>query len=141
MVGIAAAFAGLALLAGILYAVNPDGAMLLFDQLYLTATGYPTEQPAITEGQIAPSDWLHADNASRKVTAVLRRHFPLGSSAAPLRDALRAEGFKFGAPPDQETAKFSWGTVVCEEWVQIDWKADAKDRLTALEAYYRNACL
>ena len=130
-------------LVGLLFLVNPDGARLAADQLYLYAIGYPTKPPPIVEGRITPADWPSSPEADRKITAVLQKQFPIGSSAAQLKFVLSKQGFRFRESRDSKSrsAVFIWGSVVCEERLNIDWQTDANDHLTLLEGSYRSACL
>jgi hypothetical protein len=125
--------------------------------------------PPIAEGQITSSDWRKSTEINHKLTAVLERRFPNGTSETDLESVLTKQGFRPVPPPpadcwppgkiepigvlhytcltaDQEaklkrTLKYSWGDGVCGEDVWISWSVDGDRAITSVEGRYNMACL
>ena len=140
---VTAAIAGLSACGvGLLWLLNPNGAMLLTMQIAMTASGFPTAPPSIAEGSITKDDWRKYDSASSKFTSVLERRFAVGSDADQLTDALIVEGFEFRDPfLGKRFATFTWGNAVCRNYATVGWTADTKNKIESIEGFYSNACL
>ena len=73
-------------------------------------------------------------------TRRLRTRFPIGSNAGALTDELDREGFNI--EPAQGKANFKSGKGwPCLNILLVNWKADARARIAALDGYYFFACV
>ncbi|WP_119270610.1 hypothetical protein [Taklimakanibacter deserti] len=139
--------------------LNPLGAVILLYSLVGN-----THPPAIAEDQFAGASWPSRTEASAKLTTLLQRKFPVGTSEDALRATLSSQGFKPLSPPpadclpagqpapigravttcpthDQsKILEYRWG-VVCGETITIRWWTDDRHAITGLDAAYYVACL
>jgi hypothetical protein len=111
------------------------------------------------------------DSASAHATAVILRRFPIGSSALEMEEALTQQGFQRipeqenlahcltgdqSAPVSgpyvycpswdprwvpRNDLEYHWGSLPCDDHVEIMWSIDAKGDISHLEATYRHTCL
>jgi hypothetical protein len=122
--------------------------------------GWPQmSQPTLTSGVINDADRGNWEVATSKLTAILKKRFPIGSSSAEVKVALRDQGF---APlrqcPDPTVTKvgssdnsfacaenwdpdhalhYAWGPrSPCRNDVTVWWSDDSRGRLTAIEGQY-----
>jgi hypothetical protein len=121
-------------------------------------SGWPqTDQPAATKGVIKDADRNNWDQASSKLTTVLAKSFPVGSSAAEVQIRLRNQGFlplrqcpgptlqKVGAAgfacgqnwdPDH-ALHYSWGPRnPCRHDMAVFWTDDSSGRVTSIQGQY-----
>jgi hypothetical protein len=70
----------------------------------------------------------------------LLSRFPLGSDAAALSGELDHEGFTVDAAHGKANIKSGKGWP-CLEILEVDWKADTRNRIASLDGYYFSACL
>jgi hypothetical protein len=73
-------------------------------------------------------------------TRRLRARFPIGSDVAALSDELDREGFTVDAAHGKANIKSGKGWP-CLEILEVDWKADARNRIASLDGYYFSACM
>jgi hypothetical protein len=102
--------------------------------LIIAATGRPT----LTDG--LPARW---DAASREFNRRVVERFPLGSSAAEMRQELHRQGF---VPTDRTTPGPAWrldrSDLACRIGAYVEWRVDAADRLVAIGGRYgEEGCL
>ena len=125
-------------------------------------------EPPIASG-IYCFDPLHCGEASRALTHILLRRFPLGTHEDVLRSALTAQGFRSlpssisacvprgKVPPigifaidcpawdpewnPRNYLAYGWGWHVCGHGVNVMWSSDKAGRITHLEGHYDYTCL
>jgi hypothetical protein len=124
----------------------------------------PQTPPPIAEGQITDGDWRNWEGGSGKLTAVLERTFPAGTSEHVLKSTLLGQGFKPLPPPPPnclppgqfgppgkvyvpcydatKILKYVWGRgMVCSEEVVVHWSTDSEGKITSIKGGYHGACL
>jgi hypothetical protein len=119
--------------------------------------------PALASGVITDRDWLHWDEGSRKLTALLQKRFPEGTTVSAMQDALKAEGFrpavhepncattvqvdgrsstKCSYPADiDRRLEYFWGGIPCSQSITMIWREDRQHRIAKLSASYGGGCL
>jgi hypothetical protein len=121
-----------------------------------------TRPPPIARGVITRDDWRDRRSAERKLTAVLEKKFPVGTSEDVLKSALLKEGFKFLGPPHPECVQpgqrptgrifalcydptkildYYWISIGCSETVQVKWEVDDQRNIMRVEGIYGSVCL
>jgi hypothetical protein len=157
-------FAALVAIVVVLSLINPEATVLLALVLVnpLISNTHP---PAIAQGQITAQDWGHWHDVSRKLTGVLEREFPVGTSEAALKSTLRGQGFKpLPAPPadclpageaapvgrvvDQcptgdrsRILRYAWGSFPCGATITVQWTAGDNGAITHIAGWYDDGCL
>src|SRR5262249_40473602 len=127
---------------GLLWLYSPNGAGPLAAAIVDAFTGRH-HPPAIAEGQIGPEEWRNFTQGSEKVTAVLQRRFPVGRGPDRLLTGLADEGFKLDATAAgrPSSANYDWGSVICRQYLRVEWETDAEDHVTRILGRYGWACL
>ena len=157
-------FAILGLVSVALVILYPSSAFLTI-AILIDALVANTDPPPIVEDQLAGVDFRTQTEASRKLTALLQRKFPVGTNEATLESTLLNQGFKRlpvppidCLPPGQpvpaggvfpvcpthdanKTLKYRWGSVVCSQNIIIRWSADDRRNITRINGIYYMACL
>jgi hypothetical protein len=145
-----------------LFVINPFGALVLvwFTVQILFSNSHP---PAIAEGQITEDDWEHQNVAGQKLTDVLKRRFPIGTTEAVMKSTLLGQGFKLPAPPPRDCVPpgqivtighmgcptydvnkillYHWGLIPCGETVTVEWTVDDSGGITSVRGGYYGVCL
>jgi hypothetical protein len=133
---------------------------ILIDALVANA-----DPPPIVEDQLAGVDFRTQIEASRKLTALLQRKFPVGTSEGTLESTLLNQGFKplpapstdclpagqpvpsgrdFSVCPMHDAnkaLKYRWSSVVCSQNIIIRWSADDRHNIKLINGTYYMACL
>src|SRR5262249_21506368 len=92
--------------------------------LYAIAAANHSPPPIARSGVTSSgSDWMMPEPASTKFTAVLREHFPPGSSASEMRTVLAAQGFG-PRRTDANAMEYQWGAYPCIRRLTVRWTAD-----------------
>ena len=147
-----------------LFIRNPDTA-LIFLLILIQPLIANSNPPAIAKDQLTGVTLEDQANAGRKMTTVLQRKFPAGTSEVTLRSALLNQGFKpLPAPPADcvpsgqqvplgriytpcptydrsKMLEYRWSSVICGETITVRWLADDRNDITDVNATYYLACL
>ncbi len=118
---------------GVVWALFPRSVPLAVQYL----SGVHTLRPAIAEN--VSFDWRLWSTGDPKWTALLRRRFPMGSSADDLEKVLRDQDFKIDE--DAKSADYDWSWFPCDETLKVEWKTDASGHITWIIGRYRSTCL
>jgi hypothetical protein len=119
--------------------------------------------PPIAGDQIAGASWQNQAEVSRKLTELLQRKFPTGTSEDLLKSTLANQGFKPLPPPPGDCVprgqsppvgrvftpcydpsnilKYDWGNGICGQTITVRWSTDDRHEITELHASYDMACL
>jgi hypothetical protein len=111
--------------------------LLVLAVVWLMRAGRHDELPPIAKGIAFGAAGSHPNP---EFTQRLRARFPIGSNVAPLSNELDSEGFTIDAARGKANIKSGKGWP-CLEIVEVDWKADAHNRIVSLDGYYFSACL
>ena len=76
---------------------------------------------------------------SDQIGARLRKRYPIGSDAKKLQYDLEHDAFQVMAPGGSANAQWGDG-VPCQYSAEVNWRTDAKGRLTLVDGDYENAC-
>jgi hypothetical protein len=147
-----------------LFIRDPSAAVLLTAILIQPLIAH-THPPPIAEDQLADASWRNQAEATRKLTALMQRKFPTGSSEGALKSTLQNQGFKPLPPPPvdclppgqpppvgrvftpcptydrRKTLEYGWGSGVCGQTITVRWSTDDRDNVTRVDASYYMACL
>jgi hypothetical protein len=111
--------------------------LLVLATVWLVRAGRHEELPPIAAGIAFGAASSHPNP---EFTGRLRARFPLGSNVAALTDELDHEGFTLDAGRGKANIKSGKGWP-CLEILEVDWKADARNGIAALDGYYFSACM
>jgi len=165
---VALAFFGFVLLLagwiGYRFIVDPEDTKFALAAFYVVATANHNPPPIAASGVLQDGpNWMMPEPASSRFTAILRKSFPMGSSASTMRASLAGQGFE----PDQETAcrdmseeevrrnrpascskrivpgvlRYDWGGIPCSNALRVYWAADSANHLTKIFGRYDVTCL
>jgi hypothetical protein len=111
--------------------------LLVLAMVWLMRAGRHEELPPIAAGIAFGAASPHPNP---DFTRRLRARFPIGSDVAALSDELDREGFTLDAAHGKANIKSGKGWP-CLEILEVDWKADARNRIATLDGYYFSACM
>lgn len=111
--------------------------LLVLAAMWLLRAGRHEELPPIAAGIAFGAASSHPNP---EFTQRLRARFPIGSNVALLSGELDHEGFTVDTAHGKANIKSGKGWP-CLEIVEVDWKADARNRIASLDGYYFSACL
>ena len=111
--------------------------LLVLAMVWLMRAGRHEELPPIAAGIAFGAASPHPNP---DFTRRLRARFPIGSDVAALSDELDREGFTLDAAHAKANIKSGKGWP-CLEILEVDWKADARNRIATLDGYYFSACM
>ena len=111
--------------------------LLVLAMVWLMRAGRHEELPPIAAGIAFGAASPHPNP---DFTRRLRARFPIGSDVAALSDELDREGFTLDAAHGKANIKSGKGWP-CLEILEVDWKADARNRIATLDGYYISACM
>ena len=134
-------------------------ALLLVSAISIVAfTGWPANHfrpPRISQDWLTKEDLNHTEEVSKEFSEILRRDFPLGSSAYALRSNLVEQGFRHSSPhlSDECSAKscnyadtgdeleYNWGGLPCSQTLRVNWSEDARKRIISVSGRYFASCI
>ena len=111
--------------------------LLVLATVWLVRAGRHEELPPIAAGIAFGAASSHPNP---EFTIRLRARFPIGTNVAALTDELDREGFTIDAAHGKANIKSGKGWP-CLEILEVDWKADARNRIATLDGYYFSACM
>ncbi len=111
--------------------------LLVLAIIWVAHAGRREELPPIAAGIAFGGASSHPNP---EFTRRLRARYPIGSGIAALTDELDREGFTIDDAHGKANIKSGKGWP-CLEILEVDWKADPRNRIASLDGYYFSACM